>query len=743
MDFSGLEQQYGLPQGLLASIQQQESGGNPNAINYSTSTGQPSIGNFQFQPATAGQYGIDPRDPNQAAQGAAMMLGDLSKKYNGDIPSMLAGYNWGQGNVDRHGLQAVPPETQKYIQQVTSRLPQATASDPQRGVFSSLMNAAVPDAQASEPQSIQPSAVKMMEVELPNGKIITDVPSDMSKADLMAKLNANGIETGEKQGILSDMGKSGAAGLAKDASYLVNPMGIVRGAGNAIFGGATRLAGAAYEGMGGELSPGMAQYLTYPLGDGSDTMSQIQNTIVPALVKSTTGMNMNYQPETAMGRATQATAMAVPAIAGNEGSILQMMTRAAGMGGGSELGRGAAESMGFGDKGQQVGGILGGTAGGFIPEIAGHMQDNSLNLSSADLRKAASERYGAGEEQGAQFQPKITNDFIDASSSGVFSKSARVADLAADTPSAKLINDLQSWRNTPMSLSEVLDLDKHIGNLADTQADTVTGRMSPEGANLLKIQRTLRDTTMNAPAEDMVMQPIAKQPDLSAASKELDSLNTLQQNLIDSIQTKSKLAGAQGGFWRQRTLTEAADDAKGLANVRQQIAKQQSLVDTMQESIKNAPSIMDQATQSKNAVDAITQGRQLSAAAFKMNDIERIEQKASNANNPIEARKQGYRALANNESRLNGYSVPERAAINKAANTGIATHFLNVVGSNLNPILAAEFGGPLGAAGAYVVSRAARGLGGKLQANRGNAVSKLISNRPSVIEAMKANKEKP
>lgn len=117
LDLASLEKQYRLPTGLLSAVQAAESGGNPNAV-----SPKGALGAFQFMPATAKQYGINPLDPNQAAVGAARMYADLSKKYNGDVPSMLAGYNWGQGNVDRKGLQNAPKETRDYIAKIMPKL---------------------------------------------------------------------------------------------------------------------------------------------------------------------------------------------------------------------------------------------------------------------------------------------------------------------------------------------------------------------------------------------------------------------------------------------------------------------------------------------------------------------------------------------------------------------------------------------------------------------------------------------
>lgn len=127
-----LEAQYSnLPPGLLNAIMQAESGGNPNAINRNTATGDPSIGLMQFQPKTAKAYGIDPTDVNQSLKGAAAMLTDLHNQFGGDLDKVLAGYNWGSGNMAKHGMENMPKETREYISKVKGMLPkQYAAADP-------------------------------------------------------------------------------------------------------------------------------------------------------------------------------------------------------------------------------------------------------------------------------------------------------------------------------------------------------------------------------------------------------------------------------------------------------------------------------------------------------------------------------------------------------------------------------------------------------------------------------------
>lgn len=111
--FASLEAQHRLPNGLLNSVMMQESRGNANALSPKGASGY-----FQFMPATAKQYGVNPNDLQSSATGAARMYADLLKQNNGDLNKALAGYNWGQGNVTRKGLDKAPKETRDYIVKV-------------------------------------------------------------------------------------------------------------------------------------------------------------------------------------------------------------------------------------------------------------------------------------------------------------------------------------------------------------------------------------------------------------------------------------------------------------------------------------------------------------------------------------------------------------------------------------------------------------------------------------------------
>ena len=146
VDLNTLEQAYNLPSGLLSAVQNTEdASGDPNAT---SSAG--AVGSFQFMPSTAKAYGVkDPTDYDQAAVGAAKMFADLKDQFGGDVPSMLAAYNWGSGNVDKHGIENAPPETKNYVSKI----------------MGAIGNAIVPSAEAAElPDQKDPS--KMSDEEL-------------------------------------------------------------------------------------------------------------------------------------------------------------------------------------------------------------------------------------------------------------------------------------------------------------------------------------------------------------------------------------------------------------------------------------------------------------------------------------------------------------------------------------------------------------------------------------------------
>lgn len=115
-----LEKAHSLPKGWLLSVMNQETGGEKNRATAVSPAG--AKGWFQFMPETAKAYKVNTKDFFSSSTGAAKMFADLYKQYKGDVDKVLAGYNWGSGNIAKFGMEKMPDETKKYIKNIKSKL---------------------------------------------------------------------------------------------------------------------------------------------------------------------------------------------------------------------------------------------------------------------------------------------------------------------------------------------------------------------------------------------------------------------------------------------------------------------------------------------------------------------------------------------------------------------------------------------------------------------------------------------
>ncbi|MDT7603019.1 MAG: hypothetical protein QOF61_1016, partial [Acidobacteriota bacterium] len=77
-------------------------------------------GLMQLMPGTAKRFGCtDATDEQQNVEAGTKYLRSLLKRFDGDVTLALAGYNAGEGNVDKY--KGVPPfpETEKYVRNIT------------------------------------------------------------------------------------------------------------------------------------------------------------------------------------------------------------------------------------------------------------------------------------------------------------------------------------------------------------------------------------------------------------------------------------------------------------------------------------------------------------------------------------------------------------------------------------------------------------------------------------------------
>jgi len=113
-EISAASRDYGVDEAIVRAIIHAESAFNPNALSRVGAQGL-----MQLMPATARRFGVgNPFDAAQNIRGGVQYLAFLLKRFNGDLSLAAAGYNAGEGAVDKY--KGVPPysETQRYVQRV-------------------------------------------------------------------------------------------------------------------------------------------------------------------------------------------------------------------------------------------------------------------------------------------------------------------------------------------------------------------------------------------------------------------------------------------------------------------------------------------------------------------------------------------------------------------------------------------------------------------------------------------------
>ena len=112
----GAGKNAGVDPRFIHAVIKQESKYDPKAVSYVGAEGL-----MQMMPATAKRFGLkDPFDPKANVEAGTKYLKWLLKRFDGDVSLALAGYNAGEGSVDKY--KGIPPysETQNYVKKIVN-----------------------------------------------------------------------------------------------------------------------------------------------------------------------------------------------------------------------------------------------------------------------------------------------------------------------------------------------------------------------------------------------------------------------------------------------------------------------------------------------------------------------------------------------------------------------------------------------------------------------------------------------
>lgn len=113
-EIAAAAREFGVEEAIVRAVIHAESAYNPSALSRAGAQGL-----MQLMPGTAARFGVDNAyDAAQNIRGGVQYLAWLLQRFNGNLTLAAAGYNAGEGAVDRYG--GVPPysETRRYVQRV-------------------------------------------------------------------------------------------------------------------------------------------------------------------------------------------------------------------------------------------------------------------------------------------------------------------------------------------------------------------------------------------------------------------------------------------------------------------------------------------------------------------------------------------------------------------------------------------------------------------------------------------------
>ena len=152
---------------LIYSVMHQESSFKSRAISPKGARGL-----MQLMPGTAVRFGVtNIFDPQQNIEGGSRYMKFLLDRFDGDLSLALAGYNAGEGAVEKYGFR-IPPyaETQEYVRRISQRY--NILRDPNAALYApslSRSQLAKLNAKQATPLTIYERSV--LTVRLPDGRL--------------------------------------------------------------------------------------------------------------------------------------------------------------------------------------------------------------------------------------------------------------------------------------------------------------------------------------------------------------------------------------------------------------------------------------------------------------------------------------------------------------------------------------------------------------------------------------------
>lgn len=664
VDFAALESQYGLPSGLLQAQMMQESGGNPYAVSPAGAQGP-----AQFMPATAAQYGVtNPYDINQAIPAMAHMDSDLYNKYNGNLAQALAGYNWGQGNVDRQGMANMPPETQNYIASITSKMPQyQNQPDP------SQMSDEQIKAELAQTQSAQPAPSTMSDADLMNELKGQQTPQ--SNPDFFQR-TANDWQARNQQA--QDINQADVQGGQPVSSTMFQTAGNLAGRlVDPAMNAAGSIGRAISFGQPTPQNPGGAynlmDILQQGLGGVKDAISPYLN---PGIQQAADYVQSNPQLARNVSAASDL-AMAAP--------MLKPLAE------------------GIGSVGSLVKDALP-EAPEAVPKSAEYLKESGDNYNEMkDLNLSMG-------DDSQKVVPSIMKSLDDSN-----------VTLANAPQTMNVIKDLQDQieTNGDIKLHELEDVKQSLNQIYGGP-DGVAANAAKSG-----VQDFFDEWKNKDPST--IMQ--STQDELNNTIDEWGNLKHLEQTLTNSVTDKAKLAGQQGGFWRRNTINDMADEAKSLANVRKQVAAHEAKISDLEEKIKTAPDDAQRVAVGANLQDRASK---LWATGKKLQDMEKIRAQATLSKNPGQTIKTKLGQTLMSPKRSRGYTGSEKAAMFSAAKPNAIKNTIgHLASSRLLPLALLAHGDIPAALGAGAANELTRALAKRAGSKSLDNLSQMIvKNRP-------------